>query len=139
MYTSAKKVDIYPFSFPGRIKIFPKAERIIAFTSEPVTLTCEYKGSEKVQLLWRKDISRDVSDFRFTSNRRTITGSEVTSILKITKRSIEQTDAGEYTCSAGPLLKSVILEVHGGRFLVAFMHTDRMMRVARINLLVKCL
>ncbi|KAK3107885.1 hypothetical protein FSP39_024404 [Pinctada imbricata] len=98
----------------GRMKIFPKEERIITFTNEQAVLTCEYSGNEKLRPTWRKDVKKKVGDFRFTSNLRTVIGSEVTSILKITKRAIEPSDAGEYTCSAGPLTKSVILEVHNG-------------------------
>ncbi|XP_048777557.2 uncharacterized protein LOC125681473 isoform X2 [Ostrea edulis] len=98
----------------GRLKIFPKIERVIAFQGERVTLTCEYQGSHRVKVMWSSASGRDLKQNGFVVGSVVRSGDHILAKVDISKTSSSFSDSGEYTCSAGPFSKTVTLEVYQG-------------------------
>jgi hypothetical protein len=103
--------------FVGRLKIFPKMERVIAFQGERVTLTCEYQGSHRIKVTWSSASGRDLKQNGFVIGSVVRTGDYILTKVDISKTSSRFSDSGEYTCTAGPFSKTVILEVYQGTFI----------------------
>lgn len=98
----------------GRLKIFPKTERVIAFEGERVTLTCEYQGSHRLDVTWSSTSGRDLKKRGFVVGSIVQTGNFVLTKVDISKSRASFSDSGDYTCTAGPLSKTVTLEVYQG-------------------------
>lgn len=98
----------------GRLKIFPKTERVIAFEGERVTLTCEYQGSHRLDVTWSSTSGRDLKKSGFVVGTIVQTGSYVLTKVDISKSKASFSDSGDYICTAGPVSKKVTLEVYQG-------------------------
>lgn len=98
----------------GRLKIFPKTERVIAFEGERVTLTCEYQGSHRLDVTWSSTSGRDLKKSGFVVGSIVQIGNFVLTKVDISKSRASFSDSGDYTCTAGPLSKTVTLEVYQG-------------------------
>lgn len=98
----------------GRLKIFPKTERVIAFEGERVTLTCEYQGSHRLDVTWSSSSGRDLKKSGFVVGSIVQTGNFVLTKVDISKSRASFSDSGDYTCTAGPLSKTVTLEIYQG-------------------------
>ncbi|XP_062579653.1 hemicentin-2-like isoform X2 [Saccostrea cucullata] len=98
----------------GRLKIFPKTERVIAFQGERVTLTCEYQGSHRLHVMWSSNSGRDLKKSGFVIGSIVRSGENILTKVDISKSSASFSDSGEYSCNAGPFSKTVTLEVYQG-------------------------
>ena len=102
--------------FVGKLKIFPKTERVIAFEGERVTLTCEYQGGQRLDVTWSSTSGRDMKKSGFVIGSIVQSGAYVLTKVDISKSRASFSDSGKYDCTAGPFAKSVILEVYQGRY-----------------------
>nr|XP_022328496.1 hemicentin-1-like isoform X1 [Crassostrea virginica] len=104
------KIDVVK----GKLKIFPKTERVIAFEGERVTLTCEYQGGQRLDVTWSSTSGRDLKKSGFVIGSIVQSGAYVLTKVDISKSRASFSDSGKYDCTAGPFAKSVILEVYQG-------------------------
>ncbi|XP_061189328.1 hemicentin-1-like [Saccostrea echinata] len=109
-----KKKNVKIQVVKGRLKIFPKTERVIAFQGERVTLTCEYQGSHRLDVRWSSSSGRDLKQSGFVIGSIVKSGDHILTKVDISKTSASFSDSGEYSCTAGPFSKTVTLEVYQG-------------------------